>query len=527
MKLLKCYCALTFFIILSVAVYYDLKIIDFYKQANTWIWILGLNGAILLAGSFLKKHSYSLFKQFVLLITLAYCTAFVTLVQSTASLVFFLIFIAITLLAYGLHGGFVSYLITLPITYGFYLKIDSMDFLAGVLILSVGNVLLMIAYHSITNDSLLKEKWLENLHKKINELSLLKEINIFLQHSKSLQKTTKIFLTAVTAGYGLGFNRAILFMVDSQDGNACLRADMAIGPLTTNQAYKIWGSLVREHTKLNDVIAIEDHVDLTLNEYIKDISIPFDEENDALIRCVKEKRPYNIKNNNLETLHTKLKKLGFINYAAVPLTSKNEVLGVVLVDNKFNNKPILEEDVESLVAFSNQAALGIDNLKMYQQIKNLANMDGLTGLYNHRFFKTMLEEKSNKNEPYSLLVIDVDDFKQFNEDYGHACGDLVLKKVAQVLNNIIGDKGIASRYGGDEFTIILPSVSKVNGRSIAYSIKKAIKPLPKELQIETEISLSIGVAEFPVDATDFKEIFDVADSNLLASKHTGKDKITY
>ena len=129
------------------------------------------------------------------------------------------------------------------------------------------------------------------------------------------------------------------------------------------------------------------------------------------------------------------------------------------------------------------------------------------------------------NFPCSLLMIDIDNFKNYNDEYGHMAGDMALKLISKVLVNFV-DGGIACRYGGEEFSILLPDVSKLDAARIADNIRKALKKECVELRrIKTHVTVSIGVAVFPEDARTHEGLIVKADECLYKAKREGKDRV--
>lgn len=150
--------------------------------------------------------------------------------------------------------------------------------------------------------------------------------------------------------------------------------------------------------------------------------------------------------------------------------------------------------------------------------RNLARRDGLTGLYNHRFFQTELRALVNNEKQVSLLMIDIDDFKCFNDTYGHQAGDKILVGVANILRKNIRKKDIAARYGGEEFSVILADTEVGDALRIAERIRQDIKA-------HGECTVSIGVSSFPVHAATAEELIGEADSALYKAKSISKDRV--
>jgi diguanylate cyclase (GGDEF)-like protein len=162
-----------------------------------------------------------------------------------------------------------------------------------------------------------------------------------------------------------------------------------------------------------------------------------------------------------------------------------------------------------------------------EELERLARTDPLTDLANHRYGNVSLEEAiqraRSQGEPLSVLIVDIDDFKLFNDTYGHAFGDEVLRLVAGVLREMSGDSGIASRYGGDEFLVILPGADKAAASAFADRVAGAVGEM--EFQVEdgsrVPIGLSLGVASFPADSEAKDHLLALADAAMYEAKRLG------
>ncbi len=167
-----------------------------------------------------------------------------------------------------------------------------------------------------------------------------------------------------------------------------------------------------------------------------------------------------------------------------------------------------------------------------EKTKELAVRDGLTGLYNRRHFKEMLSYAISYSDRYdertSLMMIDVDNLKTINDTYGHRAGDSVLSFVGKVLSESLRKVDISSRYGGDEFALILPNTNKRGSLVVADKIKNNIKNMPFRFNgDEVSVSLSIGIATYPENAPDSESLLENSDKALYESKNQGRDKIVH
>lgn len=167
----------------------------------------------------------------------------------------------------------------------------------------------------------------------------------------------------------------------------------------------------------------------------------------------------------------------------------------------------------------------------FEQQYKLATTDGLTELYNHRYFQEQIrmqtEQAKRYDANYSLIIIDIDFFKKFNDNFGHQSGDAVLRQVAQTLKRNVRATDIVCRYGGEEMSIILPNTSK--DEAIATAQKICNKVADKKFKLvgdkETNVTISLGVATFPFDGDSATAIIEAADARLYNAKNNGRNQV--
>ena len=212
----------------------------------------------------------------------------------------------------------------------------------------------------------------------------------------------------------------------------------------------------------------------------------------------------------------------------VPLIAKGEVIGVINITNKRHDKLFNQKDLEFITSLANQAAIAIDNAKLYE----LATKDGMTKLYIYRHFYTLLENEIRRCARYkrnmSLIMMDIDNFKKINDTYGHLTGDMILKRLASTLQETVRKIDIPARYGGEEFVVILPETDKKDACVIAERIRKNVSQIKVRINEKETISptVSIGVAQYTTDGQEAKELINSADTALYYSKHNGKNMVS-
>jgi PAS domain S-box-containing protein len=212
----------------------------------------------------------------------------------------------------------------------------------------------------------------KELVRRNQELSRLFFISSAMRGTLELDRLLRMVLTAVTMGDGLGFNRAILFLVDEKKN--VLRGAMGVGPTSPAEAGQIWERLSLEKKTLSDIMhEIEtgpSRKDSSFDKLCSSLEIPLS-ENTILTKTVKEKTSFNVVSVHEEPLSDPIltQQLGTQSYAVVPLISRDKVIGVLWVDNYFNRKPIVEEDIRFITAFSNHVASAIENARLFEQVK--------------------------------------------------------------------------------------------------------------------------------------------------------------
>jgi two-component system, cell cycle response regulator len=249
------------------------------------------------------------------------------------------------------------------------------------------------------------------------------------------------------------------------------------------------------------------------------------EPDDVLARAWRDRRPQLVR-----TLHPDDDPLlasllpDAQNVVVTPMTAEGDIVGALVVG--YGRDRIHRWTVAVLERFASHAALVIRNAMLLQEIRRMAATDGLTGIANRRTFEETLEREISRAErtgkPVTLVMLDVDLFKQLNDGHGHQVGDAVLRALGNGLRENLRPFDTAARYGGEEFAVILPGCtveeSPVAGERIRLRATSSV-PIPG-------VTLSAGTATFPDDACDASELVRTADAALYESKRTGRDRLT-
>jgi diguanylate cyclase (GGDEF)-like protein len=176
------------------------------------------------------------------------------------------------------------------------------------------------------------------------------------------------------------------------------------------------------------------------------------------------------------------------------------------------------------------AAIALENSRLFGEVHKLAITDPLTGIYNRRQFYDLGQREFTRalrfNHPLSLILFDIDRFKNVNDSYGHTTGDLVLKTLTSRIREMIREIDIPGRYGGEEFGIILPETSAQAAEIVADRLRTeaAMKPIPAG-QENVAITLSLGIAESNSETPDFAALVARADNAMYAAKNAGRNQI--
>lgn len=214
----------------------------------------------------------------------------------------------------------------------------------------------------------------------------------------------------------------------------------------------------------------------------------------------------------------------------VPLIKEDTALGTLNVEAD-NARKLTQTDVTLLTAIASPLAIALDNARLHEQIKKMATTDAVTGLSNRHVFEQALASEVERAERLglyvSLIIFDIDGFKEFNDTYGHPAGDARLKGMAEIVKANLRKYDIAARYGGDEFAIILSNSNEQNALLFAKRLLAAAQVGAPHTTDEHSpgYTLSIGVATFPQDAATHTELLIAADHAALRAKHLGKNQI--
>jgi diguanylate cyclase (GGDEF)-like protein/PAS domain S-box-containing protein len=336
-----------------------------------------------------------------------------------------------------------------------------------------------------TNDELRLR--VEELEQRNRDMSLLTEMSEGLQGCQTIDDAYRIFARVVTQ------------LFEHQAGALYL---INVGSDTPPGEVVAWGP-AHERVQMCDLSRC----------------LAFQEGRAQLSPVVKTECPYSAEHQQIP-------------YMCIPLIGHDDVLGILQITL---NQPATEHELERqkrlATTVADHFALALTNLRLHEQLREQAIRDALTGLFNRRYLEdTLMRElrrAARHQQPVGVILIDIDHFKQYNTTYGLAGGDATLRAVGQFLQQSIRSEDIACRYGGEEFTLILPGSSRSQTRYRAEELRRAIKHVRAQHEGRSlgSITISLGVASYPDDGTTANEVLGAADHALGIAKQQGRDQV--
>jgi len=267
------------------------------------------------------------------------------------------------------------------------------------------------------------------------------------------------------------------------------------------------------------------------------IEIVPDLQNDLLKQMLDKKTTVYVQNYKKEDIPPELKKLK--NYPIenirssvnIPLLEAGEIIGIMTAGNRreggFN-----EKQIRFLETIASQVAITLQNVIMYDRMKELAIIDELTGIYNRRFLYLAANKELDRSRRYkkdlSMILIDIDHFKEVNDHFGHLAGDKVLQKITQVTQTELRSSDVFARYGGEEFLILLADTDGEAAVMVAERIRCSMESLRvKYIDDEISVTISLGVTKLSPERETLQEIIATADQALYEAKQKGRNRVEY
>lgn len=213
---------------------------------------------------------------------------------------------------------------------------------------------------------------------------------------------------------------------------------------------------------------------------------------------------------------------------AVPLRSGGHAFGVLAYYGR--DVPFDEEDVDSLVVLVRLAETAIENSFLYEEAVRLSLTDGMTGLWNRRNFDLRLESELSRavrfSEPFAVVFVELDQMKVVNDRHGHQAGDTVLIELARRLTEAVREVDVVARWGGDEFTLLLPKTGLAGALRLGEKIRAAVADAPFVVDTGSlDITISVGVAAYPEHGAAGKDLVAAADAAMYQAKAKGRNRV--
>lgn len=211
-------------------------------------------------------------------------------------------------------------------------------------------------------------------------------------------------------------------------------------------------------------------------------------------------------------------------FVAVPLIAGNRLNGILVAEG------VLADDVVRLIILANQFSMVLERIRLYELVQELAITDGLTGVFVRRYFLERLNEETDRARSFStrlsFMMVDIDHFKRCNDKHGHLVGDVVLRETAAILKRNLREIDFIGRYGGEEFSIMLPETAKPDAILAGERLRRAVEASEIDAYDEKiPLTISIGIATFPDDTADPSQLIDRADQMLYKAKEEGRNTV--
>jgi diguanylate cyclase (GGDEF)-like protein len=230
--------------------------------------------------------------------------------------------------------------------------------------------------------------------------------------------------------------------------------------------------------------------------------------------------------------------IGIRSIMVIPIHYSEKAIGALYLRTSRKEKKFSEKELKISQVIASMAAVALNNARLFNIIKEekdllekMAVTDDMTRLYNHRFFVRRLKEEYKRSERYktnlACIMIDIDNFKNVNDTYGHQAGDIVLQEIARIIKRCVRETDVVARYGGEEFAVILPHTGNEAAVNLANRIRNAVKKSRSDsLEPDVSITVSIGVSTYPhPEVNNMDDLIRKADDGLYQAKSHGKDVV--
>lgn len=214
---------------------------------------------------------------------------------------------------------------------------------------------------------------------------------------------------------------------------------------------------------------------------------------------------------------------------SAPIMLQNTLRGVINVNNKISRQGFDDADLHLLQAIADHAAAALRNAERYEEMVARARADTLTGLANHGYFWSAVDLEIKRADRYArelaLVMVDVDEFKQFNDRFGHIEGDTALRRISELIRERCRSSDVAARYGGEEFAVVLPETSLEGARIFGEKIRQSVEAEPFGPDRDQRLTVSVGATSFPEVGETARDLVDAADRRLYRAKSMGRNQV--
>jgi diguanylate cyclase (GGDEF)-like protein len=211
----------------------------------------------------------------------------------------------------------------------------------------------------------------------------------------------------------------------------------------------------------------------------------------------------------------------------LPLISQGETIGVLALESA-RAGAFTPNDVQPLESVADICATAIQNARYFDRVRHMAYVDGLTGIFNRRYFEMRIAEEMERARRYdnalALIMVDLDHFKRLNDEFGHLLGDEVLRQVTTLFGQNLRKSDIVCRYGGEEFVLLMPQTAVEQATAAAEKLRKAIETWSFP-GVAWPVTISSGVSSFPADGDSRDALVSAADRALYAAKQGGRNRV--
>ncbi len=358
---------------------------------------------------------------------------------------------------------------------------------------------------------------LESFAFRSSSLTTLQRITNHMLQATDVDEALYVMLSGLTSGQGLSFNRAALFTPDEERGTFV--GSKAIGPADLAEAHRIWEEIELEDMSIEQLIDdfSNGRFDTRFQQLVREVELTVGPgPDDELARALASAAPLCLKG---PVVNASLARFGVASeYVLAAIKPHKKVLGFVVADSLYSGQGVSDEQLTCSAFFIDQTALVWENLTLLRRVEALARYDALTGVFNRREFDARFEIERSRCQrsgtSCSVMVLDVDRFKETNDVSGHAAGDAVLRSLGAILRSETREHDIVARLGGDEFVVLLPHATREQNVVAIRRVGTRAK--------DAGISLSIGGASWPGDCPEMSALLTTADAELYKAKRAGR-----